>query len=88
MSGHNGLSACECPICFSLLNGERVPMSLPCGHTVCQLCINDLLVTVRGNRKGGEGDESNVFPCPLCRKLIHRDSISLNVTLKDLIGRY
>ena len=33
-----GLSACECPVCFLLLNHTtHEPMSMPCGHTLCKV---------------------------------------------------
>ena len=35
-----GLSACECPVCFLLLNSElHLPMSMPCGHTLCKVTM-------------------------------------------------
>ena len=72
------LSACECPICFSYLVGNKTPMFLPCGHTLCSVCVAKM------KEKRKEGHQS--FPCPICRKLIREDSVSLNVTLKNLIG--
>lgn len=69
-------SACECPICFLLLTRGRNPMSLPCGHTICRLCLDELTIK----------SEQDEFTCPLCRKVIHAQSVSLNVTLKKLIG--
>ena len=36
-----GLSACECPVCFQLLNhSTHEPMSMPCGHTLCKVTID------------------------------------------------
>lgn len=71
------LSACECPVCFSLLIGDRSPMSLPCGHTLCMLCLNELAEQHRDN-----------MACPMCRKLIQPHSVHCNVTLKNLIGMF
>ena len=35
-----GLSACECPVCFLLLNhNTHQPMSMPCGHTLCKVTM-------------------------------------------------
>lgn len=32
------LSACECPVCFLVLNPTtHEPMSMPCGHTLCKV---------------------------------------------------
>ena len=73
------LSACECPVCFSLLIGDRSPMSLPCGHTLCRLCLAQL------TSKQGEGP---TFPCPMCRKGVQPQSVFCNVTLKNLIGMF
>ena len=73
------LSACECPVCFLLLSGGRDPLSLPCGHTLCKVCVEQL--RVQGSLV------VDTFHCPLCRKLIKYESVSLNVTLKSLIGK-
>ena len=70
------LSACECPVCFSLLVGARIPMSLSCGHTLCKVCIAEL----------GVGGRQASFPCPICRKSINVGSVTVNVTLRNLIG--
>lgn len=75
------LSACECPVCFCLLTGQKAPMSLPCGHTLCKVCISQLTEKMKG-----VAAVSNGFPCPMCRKFIQEESVSLNVTLRDLIG--
>jgi len=75
------LSACECPVCFLLLENERVPMSLPCGHTLCQVCL-DAIVNEE-NRKNA----NTTFSCPLCRKMTSREIVSKNITLKNLIGK-
>ena len=75
------LSACECPVCFFLLENERVPMSLPCGHTLCQVCLDAIVTkTLKEN-----ADES--LSCPLCRKITRREMVSKNITLKNLIGK-
>ena len=74
------LSACECPVCFCTLVGDRSPMSLSCGHTLCRLCLSALADKVQRDTK------ETTFPCPICRKLIQLQSVSCNVTLKNLIG--
>ena len=78
MSSSRELSACECPVCFYFLTGERSPQSLPCGHTLCKVCTGQLTAA--------EGRGVGMFHCPLCRKVIKTESVSLNVTLKNLIG--
>ena len=72
-----GLSACECPVCFNLLGTGRPPMSMPCGHTLCHLCVEQL------SSGGGKGAP---FRCPLCREWVNWEAVILNVTLRDLIG--
>ena len=50
-----GLSAAsECPACFQELGENRKPYSLPCGHTLCQLCVHSLVRI-----------SSTQFSCPL-----------------------
>lgn len=76
-----GPSASECPVCFVQLSSERVPMSMPCGHTLCKCCIDQL----GGESKGGPPDRKSSFPCPLCRQWVSIDSVTVNVTLRDLL---
>ena len=73
-----GLSACECPVCFNLLGSECPPMSMPCGHTLCHPCVEQL------SSAGARG--APTFRCPLCREWVNREAVILNVTLRDLIG--
>ena len=73
-----GLSACECPVCFNLLGTEWPPMSMPCGHTLCHPCVEQL--SSAGARR------APTFRCPLCREWVNREAVILNVTLRDLIG--
>lgn len=73
-----GLSACECPVCFNLLGSECPPMSMPCGHTLCHPCVEQL--SSAGARR------APTFRCPLCREWVNREAVILNVTLRDLIG--
>ena len=46
----------ECPSCFELYNdGERCPRNLPCGHTYCEHCLNQILYIKKK------------IECPVCR---------------------
>lgn len=68
-------------MCFIQLSDQRVPMSMPCGHTLCKCCI-DLL----GSAATPTGtDRKPSFPCPLCRQWVAVDSVTVNVTLRDLL---
>lgn len=82
-----GLSACECPVCFNILSEEtNVPMSMPCGHTLCSTCI-DRLVSKATSTAGQLGVRRvPTFQCPLCREWINREAVHLNITLRDLLG--
>lgn len=33
---------CQCPLCFEVYETARKPKVLPCGHTLCELCIAEL----------------------------------------------
>ena len=62
-----GLSAAsECPACFQELGENRKPYSLPCGHTLCQLCVHSLVRI-----------SSTQFSCPLCRLTIDKSSVKV-----------
>jgi len=47
----------ECPSCYELFNEEkRIPRNLPCGHTYCQFCLENLATHGTTNS------------CPTCKK--------------------
>ncbi len=49
----------ECPICFET---SPTPKVLPCGHSVCQCCVQQL-------KTDAEQNASADFDCPVCRSL-------------------
>ena len=51
----------ECGICFEdfSLEGDHVPRILPCSHTLCEMCIRNIL-----KRKP---KDANLLECPMCK---------------------
>lgn len=45
----------ECEICFNKYNESRKPHMLPCGHTLCKFCIEDIT-------------KRRIILCPMCQK--------------------
>lgn len=64
------LSKVECSICCTPL---KTPITLPCNHTFCYLCIKTTLQTT-GN-----------YACPLCRSSVPRDTLeNASTIISDL----
>lgn len=53
---------CQCPICFESFCLTRKPLIFPCGHTICDPCVSDILLAQK--------------PCPICMKQIPSDKNS------------
>ena len=56
----------ECPICFNPYSELCKPMNIPCGHTLCMLCLQRL-------------QKKNTITCPLCNKHFIADFAKFNI---------
>lgn len=48
------LSAFECSVCYGVYSDKQKPRALPCGHTFCEPCLNNL-------------KKEEFIPCPKCQ---------------------
>uniref|UniRef100_A0A3P8X6T4 E3 ubiquitin/ISG15 ligase TRIM25-like n=1 Tax=Cynoglossus semilaevis TaxID=244447 RepID=A0A3P8X6T4_CYNSE len=63
-----------CSICLDLLND---PVTIPCGHSYCKVCIEGHWKTE---------DEKYIYSCPQCRKTFRRrPDLEKNIMLADLV---
>ncbi|XP_053715611.1 tripartite motif-containing protein 16-like [Synchiropus splendidus] len=61
----------SCSICLELL---KDPVTLPCGHSFCQVCVD------------GYWEEKNIYQCPQCRQTFTpRPLLQKNVMLAELV---
>lgn len=66
-----------CSICLEVFNN---PVSIPCGHSFCQVCISTYW-------DGGGG--TGVFQCPLCKESFQeRPELHINRTLKEITEQF
>uniref|UniRef100_A0AAR2KD99 Uncharacterized protein n=1 Tax=Pygocentrus nattereri TaxID=42514 RepID=A0AAR2KD99_PYGNA len=61
----------RCGVC---LNDLRDPVSIPCQHSYCRVCITRHLAV--------NGDENR---CPECRSLFSRDDVRVNRALRNIV---
>lgn len=66
-----------CPVCQELL---KVPLSLGCGHNVCQACITLSKKNAGVNRRGKSS-------CPVCGTRFSFKNLQVNRHLADVIAR-
>lgn len=68
----------DCPVCFTPFdNTERRPRTLPCGHTFCTLCINEV-------------EKRNRVQCPTCRvkhRVPRAGQFPISYTIEAVIER-
>ncbi|CAG2249880.1 unnamed protein product [Mytilus edulis] len=61
----------KCPICFNLFNNnDRHPRVLPCLHSYCYVCLQQLI-------------QESQYKCPLCKSDFYVNNINVDLFPKD-----
>ncbi|AGO10140.1 AaceriAAR147Wp [[Ashbya] aceris (nom. inval.)] len=67
-----------CPFCMEQMEIESTSVLTPCGHLLCDACVEPYLEDARESeyaRKGPKGTRSTFVPCLVCEKLINDHEI-------------
>ncbi|KAK2831782.1 hypothetical protein Q7C36_016868 [Tachysurus vachellii] len=66
----------RCPVCLDLLND---PVTIPCGHNFCKVCINGCW---------DQEDVKSFYRCPQCREFFTpRPVVRRNIILADVVEK-
>uniref|UniRef100_A0A7E4VIS6 RING-type domain-containing protein n=1 Tax=Panagrellus redivivus TaxID=6233 RepID=A0A7E4VIS6_PANRE len=69
------IGATGCIVCYNFYNTtDRAPISMACGHTFCNHCVDEIRVKTR-------------FHCPMCRTITvtHKGNMHTNELLVDML---
>ncbi|KAB5523273.1 hypothetical protein PHYPO_G00150580 [Pangasianodon hypophthalmus] len=73
---HISVDQFSCPLCLDLL---KDPVTIPCGHSYCKVCINDCW---------DQEDEKGIYSCPQCRDTFTlRPVIGRNNMLAEVVEK-
>ena len=77
------LSTLECPVCLYVYKEPRI---LDCGHSLCQMCIVDIVSSISSKLD----DNEMIIECPTCcsnTDITNKGigSLKINYALKDIV---
>ncbi|SCU82750.1 LAMI_0C00738g1_1 [Lachancea mirantina] len=94
----DGLDSMMCPYCMEQMEPESTSILTPCGHLICESCVEPFMDDARFETEGWKPNDELVVPCLVCKADVSEKAVityrlydqivNKNYTEKDLRAEF